>query len=137
MTVNTFTATSLTLKCYAEGSPKPTLSWSKNGQPLESKGRISISDDGTMTIKNTRTHDTGRYRCSARNAIGEASEASSVYVHGNYCYSIVFAVFLLQTQRSTYHKFNLFANYRAYHVSHIAVIPTQLKIGHIGVQDKF
>ena len=84
LTVQTFTATSLTLKCYTEGSPKPTVSWSKNGQALESKGRISISNDGSMTIKNTRMEDTGRYKCSAKNVIGETSAASSVFIRGNY-----------------------------------------------------
>lgn len=84
VTVQTFTATTLTLKCHTEGSPRPTVSWSKNGQPLESKDRVSISDDGTLTIKNTRAQDTGRYKCSAKNAIGETSEASSVYIRGNY-----------------------------------------------------
>ena len=84
VTVQTFTTTTLTLKCLTEGSPKPTVSWSKNGQPLESKDRVSISDDGAMTIKNTRTQDTGRYKCSAKNAVGETSEASSVYIRGNH-----------------------------------------------------
>lgn len=84
VTVQTFTGTSITLKCYTEGSPKPVASWSKNGQPLESKDRVSISGDGTLTIKNTRAQDTGRYKCSGKNAIGETSEASSVYIRGKY-----------------------------------------------------
>ena len=84
MTVQTFTGTSITLKCQTEGSPKPVVSWSKNGEPLESKGRVSISSDGALTIKSTREQDTGRYKCSARNAIGETSEASSVYIRSEY-----------------------------------------------------
>ena len=84
VSVQTFTGTSLTLKCSAEGSPKPTVSWSKNGERLESKDRISIKGDGTMIIKNTRVSDTGRYMCFAKSVIGEAYEASSVYVRGNY-----------------------------------------------------
>lgn len=86
MTVQTFTGTSVTLQCQAEGSPKPVVSWSKNGQPLASKGRISISGDGTLTVRNTRAQDTGRYKCSAKNAIGERSEASSVYIRCEYTY---------------------------------------------------
>ena len=84
MTVQTFTGTSLNLKCQTEGSPKPIISWSKNGQKLESKGRVSISGDGTLTIKNTRAQDTGRYKCSAKNVIGEMSAASSVYIRSKY-----------------------------------------------------
>ena len=89
MTVQTFTGTSVTLECQTEGSPKPVASWSKNGQPLESKGRVSISGDGTLTIRNTRAQDTGRYKCSAKNAIGETSEASSVYIRCKYCICVI------------------------------------------------
>ena len=88
MTVQTFTGTSVALKCQTEGSPKPVVSWSKNGEPLESKGRVSISSDGTLTIKSTRAQDTGRYKCSAKNAIGETSEASSVYIRSEYSIAI-------------------------------------------------
>lgn len=84
MTVQTFTGTSITLKCQTEGSPKPVVSWSKNSQTLESEGRVSISGDGTLTIKSARTQDTGRYKCTAKNAIGETSEASSVYIRSKY-----------------------------------------------------
>ena len=84
VTVQTFTGTSLTLECLAEGSPQPSVSWTKNGEPLESKDRVSISNDGTMIIENTRVADTGRYMCSAKSPIGETYEASSVYVKGNY-----------------------------------------------------
>ena len=84
MTVQTFTGTSLNLICQTEGSPKPVISWSKNGQRLESKGRVSISGDGTLTIKYTQAQDTGRYRCSAKNAVGETSAASSVFIRSKY-----------------------------------------------------
>ena len=84
MTVQTFTGTSLTLKCQTVGSPKPVISWSKSGQRLESKGRVSISGDGTLTLRNTLAQDTGRYKCSAENAIGETSAASSVFIRSKY-----------------------------------------------------
>lgn len=86
MAVQTFTGTSLTLKCQTEGSPKPVISWSKNGQRLESKDRVSISVDGSLTIRKAQAQDTGRYKCSAKNAVGETSEASSVYIRCK-CYT--------------------------------------------------
>lgn len=88
VSVQTFTGTSVTLECSAEGSPKPSVSWTKNGKPLESKDRVSIGKDGAMTIRNTRVADSGRYMCSAKSPIGESYEASSVYVRGNYCYCL-------------------------------------------------
>lgn len=95
VTVETFTGTSLTLKCAAEGSPQPSVSWSKNGRPLESKDRVSIKEDGTMIIKSTRVADSGRYMCSATNVVGEMSEVSPVYIKGNYANSLSFSVFFL------------------------------------------
>ena len=84
ITVQMFSGTSLTLECSAEGSPQPSVSWTRNGEALEPKNRVSISNDGTMIIKNARVADTGRYMCSARSPIGETYQASSVYVKGNY-----------------------------------------------------
>ena len=84
-----FTGTSLTLECLAEGTPRPFVSWTKNAQPLESKDRVSIEEDGTMIIiRNTQLGDTGRYMCLAKSAIGETHEASSVYIRGNNLFSI-------------------------------------------------
>lgn len=84
VTVQTFTRTTLTLDCIAEGSPQPVVSWTKNGDPLESEGgRVSVKDDGTVIIKNTRVSDSGTYICEAESVVGETSVASAVYVRGN------------------------------------------------------
>lgn len=84
VTVQTFTGTTLTLDCIAEGSPQPIVSWTKNGDPLESEGgRVSVKVDGTVIIKNARISDSGTYICEAESVVGETSVASAVYVRGN------------------------------------------------------
>ena len=83
MTVQTFTGTQLTLECLAEGSPKPKVSWAKDGEAIDSKRRVSVNEDGKVIIKNTRVSDTGTYICEAKSVIGEMTEVSSVYVRGN------------------------------------------------------
>ena len=82
VTVETFSSTSLTLNCLARGSPAPVISWSKEGQPLVSRERIFVDNDGSLIIRKTRIEDTGQYQCSARNLIGEISEVSFVYIAG-------------------------------------------------------
>ena len=84
VTVQMFTRTKLTLDCIADGSPQPIVSWTKNGDPLESEGgRVSFKDNGTVIIKSTRVSDSGTYICQAESVVGETSVASVVYFRGN------------------------------------------------------
>lgn len=84
VTVQMFTRTTLTLDCIADGSPQPIVSWTKNGDPLESEGgRVLFKDDGTVIINSTRVSDSGTYICQAESVVGETSVASVVYVRGN------------------------------------------------------
>ena len=87
--VETFTRTTLTLTCSAEGTPQPSVSWNKNGESLKSKDRVSISSDGTLVIRNTVVTDTGSYMCSAASLVGETYQVSSVVVRGNVSGSVV------------------------------------------------
>ncbi|KAK2549187.1 Opioid-binding protein/cell adhesion molecule, partial [Acropora cervicornis] len=50
----------VTLKCLAEGKPKPTITWT----------RLSDNHIVTMPIVNIRRHDSKAYRCTAYNGIG-------------------------------------------------------------------
>lgn len=50
----------VTLKCLAEGKPKPTITWT----------RVSDNRIVTMPLINIRRHDSKAYRCTAYNGIG-------------------------------------------------------------------
>ncbi|KAK3562516.1 hypothetical protein QTP86_034766 [Hemibagrus guttatus] len=62
---------SLTLLCSAQGIPKPSVSWTKDGVPLQSStGRLHIANPGAK--------DVGIYRCTANNEMGSDSETTQV-----------------------------------------------------------
>ncbi|XP_026786423.3 ADAMTS-like protein 3 isoform X1 [Pangasianodon hypophthalmus] len=62
---------SLTLLCSAQGIPIPTVSWTKDGVPLQaSAGGLHIASPGAK--------DVGIYRCTANNEMGSDSETTQV-----------------------------------------------------------
>ncbi|XP_069772736.1 hemicentin-1-like [Narcine bancroftii] len=61
------------LECVASGTPKPTLKWLKDDQPLETLGKMHIklsSDASSLGIKGVLASDAGRYSCVAQNPAG-------------------------------------------------------------------
>ena len=50
----------VTLKCIAEGKPKPTITWT----------RISDNRIATMPLIHISRHDPKEYRCTADNGVG-------------------------------------------------------------------
>ena len=72
----------MTLTCNATGNPEPTISWTMDGSPVDTRdnSRISYSaDKQELTITNASRTDNGEYRCVARNSLGNAtSNASTV-----------------------------------------------------------
>uniref|UniRef100_A0A8C1GCZ4 Hemicentin-1 n=1 Tax=Cyprinus carpio TaxID=7962 RepID=A0A8C1GCZ4_CYPCA len=75
--------TSVSLQCVVSGIPPPSITWLKDGRPvdttqeilkLESAGRI-------LHIKKARLEDAGKYTCVATNAAGEAQQHIRLNVH--------------------------------------------------------
>ncbi|XP_044170543.1 LOW QUALITY PROTEIN: hemicentin-1-like, partial [Acropora millepora] len=64
----------VTLFCNATGNPKPSISWTIDGLPVNITvhSRISVTaDNKQLTVKNVnRTDSHHKYRCLARNSIG-------------------------------------------------------------------
>ncbi len=73
---------SFTLFCVAEGEPKPTIKWTKDGLPISgSQGRFNISDDGVhLRLPSADEPDAGRYACVASSPYGEVSKQFDVKV---------------------------------------------------------
>ena len=84
----------LTLSCNATGNPVPTISWTRDGSPVDTSGRISISaDKKQLTITNVHRTDSGEYRCVASNELG--NDTSNVATLDVQCkYSILLSTFL-------------------------------------------
>ncbi|KAI2651351.1 Neural cell adhesion molecule 1 [Labeo rohita] len=71
----------VTLACYADGYPEPTVTWARGNIVLESEGKYSLNEDGSeLTIKDVTKLDEGDYQCIARNKAGERSEEVSLNV---------------------------------------------------------
>ncbi|XP_077649567.1 contactin-4 isoform X3 [Urocitellus parryii] len=56
-------------ECKANGRPKPTYRWLKNGEPLLTRDRIQI-EQGTLNITVVNLSDAGMYQCVAENKHG-------------------------------------------------------------------
>ncbi|RMX58472.1 hypothetical protein pdam_00022152, partial [Pocillopora damicornis] len=74
----------ITLSCNATGNPEPSISWVKDGSPINSNSRINFSQGNKrLTITNISRTDSGKYRCVARNRVGNDTLNSRVDVLSN------------------------------------------------------
>ncbi|AWP10692.1 putative hemicentin-1 [Scophthalmus maximus] len=71
---------SVTLQCQAGGSPPPSVTWHKDGQPLIESLRQRVLSSGSLQIAFIQPRDTGRYTCTAANAAGTVSLEMSLTV---------------------------------------------------------
>ncbi|XP_078354372.1 roundabout homolog 1-like [Oculina patagonica] len=66
----------VTLSCNATGNPEPTISWTRNGFPIDTVGNSRIqflANNNQLTITNINRTDSGKYRCVANNSLGNVS----------------------------------------------------------------
>ena len=72
----------VTFTCDVDGNPVPTISWTRDGSPLNASGRISFADDKKqLTITNVNRTDSGEYQCVAKNRVGsDTSKSASLNV---------------------------------------------------------
>ncbi|XP_044143507.1 neural cell adhesion molecule 2 isoform X2 [Bufo gargarizans] len=71
----------ITIFCRATGSPKPYISWHRNGKMLEENDKYSVREDNTeLTIKNIINSDAGSYTCRATNKAGFTEKQSFLQV---------------------------------------------------------
>ncbi|XP_032884067.1 hemicentin-1 isoform X2 [Amblyraja radiata] len=71
------------LQCVANGIPNPTITWLKDGRPVNTaRGNIKLEFAGhKLQIVNVLLEDAGRYTCVATNAAGEAQQHIRLNVH--------------------------------------------------------
>ncbi|KAG8309246.1 hypothetical protein J6590_090756, partial [Homalodisca vitripennis] len=71
------------LRCEADGSPEPVITWFKDGKTVVPGGRLSISSEGTLlTIEHVKESDSGLYTCLAQNQVGSAESSGEIRVRG-------------------------------------------------------
>uniref|UniRef100_H2YFC9 non-specific serine/threonine protein kinase n=1 Tax=Ciona savignyi TaxID=51511 RepID=H2YFC9_CIOSA len=75
------------LSAFVRGRPEPQVTWYRNGTELASGGtKYYVSNiGGVTTLEIVRCHegDSGTYRCSAKNYLGENSDYSTLEVTGS------------------------------------------------------
>ncbi|XP_004706727.1 hemicentin-1 [Echinops telfairi] len=74
---------SVTLQCIANGIPHPSITWLKDGQPVNTaQGNLKIQSSGrVLQIAKALLEDAGRYTCVATNAAGETQHHVQLHVH--------------------------------------------------------
>ncbi|XP_078358886.1 hemicentin-1-like isoform X2 [Oculina patagonica] len=69
------------LRCVVTGQPPPTITWSKDGKPLQLSERVrNLSSNKTIKIKQVRLGDQGNYTCIAENALGKINLTLKLHV---------------------------------------------------------
>ncbi|XP_076595500.1 vascular endothelial growth factor receptor kdr-like [Chaetodon auriga] len=76
-------SSTLMLACFALGVPRPHITWSKNGVPVEEGPGITLGEDGVLTIERVKKDDEGLYECTAKNTEGVAKTSAVVTVLGD------------------------------------------------------
>ena len=85
MTVNETKTASF--QCSVSGNPKPSITWSK----LEGKSetRLSTLSQGKLLFPKVIGSDSGRYKCSASNILGQAQALVQLEVNGKFLPQII------------------------------------------------
>ncbi|KAJ8675278.1 hypothetical protein QAD02_011064, partial [Eretmocerus hayati] len=75
---------SRSLICDVHGTPKPTVTWYKNDQPLEGRDQqfTLISDNQMVIVKYLMESDSGRYSCVAENRSGKVTRYQDFIIKG-------------------------------------------------------
>uniref|UniRef100_A0AAX7U5X3 Contactin 3a, tandem duplicate 2 n=1 Tax=Astatotilapia calliptera TaxID=8154 RepID=A0AAX7U5X3_ASTCA len=69
-------------ECRANGRPKPSYTWLKNGQQLLSEVNYRLSSDGVLSVSALTLSDAGMYQCVAENKHGVIYLAAELMVLG-------------------------------------------------------
>ncbi|KAK5617550.1 hypothetical protein CRENBAI_004157, partial [Crenichthys baileyi] len=66
-------------ECKANGKPKPSYSWLKNGEQMMAEGRVQI-ENGALSIAALNLSDSGMYQCVAENKHGSVYSSAQLMV---------------------------------------------------------
>ena len=83
-------------EAVVSGIPAPTVTWQKDGQPIESNDKFKIEQRGnskTLVINKTSTESVGAYSIVATNEVGEDSCTANLNVTGESCTNLRLKIF--------------------------------------------
>ena len=80
-------------QCSVSGNPQPVITWSKrDGQSDITQSAVSR---GTLLLKKVVGSDSGVYKCSASNILGQAQALVELVVNGRLCTTVWISFFFL------------------------------------------
>ncbi|XP_067289830.1 protein turtle homolog A [Pseudorasbora parva] len=79
--VEVFVGRSVTLKCAAQGNPRPSITWSKDGGPIKHQNKVKILN-GSVSFHAVSRETSGQYQCHASNIEGNVTHITNVKVIG-------------------------------------------------------
>ena len=81
--VHAYVDSNALFECFADGIPKPVITWSRNGDVIE-KSLYNVIGDGYLLVKRLVLSDMGPYQCFAENHLGkiQATAELNVYMKG-------------------------------------------------------
>uniref|UniRef100_A0A4W4HNK0 Ig-like domain-containing protein n=1 Tax=Electrophorus electricus TaxID=8005 RepID=A0A4W4HNK0_ELEEL len=73
--IKVYSGKTVEMRCKAEGRPVPVVSWilANRTQVMgqdNGRGRVTVTPEGTLVIRQVSVYDRGRYKCVASNAAG-------------------------------------------------------------------
>ncbi|KAG5879278.1 hypothetical protein JTB14_008954 [Gonioctena quinquepunctata] len=72
------------LQCLSNGTPKPTITWWKDGESIiPTERHFFIHEDQMVIIVDSVQTDSGIYECRLNNSLGEVSDQSRIIVKPN------------------------------------------------------
>lgn len=71
---------SVRLKCVASGHPRPDIMWMKDDQALARPEASEHRKKWTLSLKNLRPEDSGKYTCRVSNRVGAINATYKVDV---------------------------------------------------------
>ncbi|KAA0703843.1 Protein turtle -like protein A [Triplophysa tibetana] len=77
--VEVFVGRSVTLKCAAQGNPRPSITWSKDGVQIKSQNNVK---NGSLSVHAVSRETRGMYKCQVSNTEGEVAHITVVKVIG-------------------------------------------------------
>ena len=73
---------SVRLDCSADGNPRPTVKWYKDGKLFKERKLYSSRWTTLLSLKDLVPSDTGSYLCNVSNSYGWINHTYKVDVHG-------------------------------------------------------